>query len=542
MDDSYQPEERAFDALVVSLFRQQRDLRNLSELPPLSDEEIAALDALPADDLARIWAEESRSKPAVLTGLNSGSPLGIPSVAWSIGLVALVTYSTFVAISWNLRGDRSLWAWQRPREASPERPHVEDHLPALGKYLATVTAEKNSVWALPEESSAIRPGVRLRANQELHLESGSVELAFDGGVRLTIEGPSQFELQADDRLALAAGKLLAQVSQQAIGFMVKTPHAEVVDLGTEFTVEVADDGLAQVAVLVGKVSVQPSPELLATPAAARPLIVTAGKSVQVAALGGVASIPYRPAVFSRETRSMASPNHARSIKDGYRVVAQYQFGKGAGQMSPAAEGRQVPAHPDAYFQTPLAVAGKVLLDLGAGAHAMRLMGGEKLAVLTAQGLPSLGDHFVLEANLLPEVICDSPVVYYGDMAHNGVGIAVRLEQWSVMLGGVGVFHSGVRCQPGKWTHVAVVLEQGRVSMLVDGQLAEGPWQIRGRTSNGCLSVGGYPGIARQFVGLVSDVRLLDLHHKFDPRMLLTHAVNNSELKHRGTVNAEEFSQ
>ena len=72
-----------------------------------------------------------------------------------------------------------------------------------------------------------------------------------------IAGPAEFVLQAEDRMCLKRGKLTARVTERAKGFTVETPHAILVDLGTEFAADVDRDGNGEVHVFRGEVIVQP---------------------------------------------------------------------------------------------------------------------------------------------------------------------------------------------------------------------------------------------------------------------------------------------
>ena len=59
MGDANRQEVRAFDALIVSQLRRERDINNLDDLPELSDEELAAMDNVPANIIESMWEEES---------------------------------------------------------------------------------------------------------------------------------------------------------------------------------------------------------------------------------------------------------------------------------------------------------------------------------------------------------------------------------------------------------------------------------------------------------------------------------------------------
>lgn len=52
-------DERAFDKLIVSQLQRERDIMNLDDLPELTPEELAVMDSIPSDIIARLWETES---------------------------------------------------------------------------------------------------------------------------------------------------------------------------------------------------------------------------------------------------------------------------------------------------------------------------------------------------------------------------------------------------------------------------------------------------------------------------------------------------
>lgn len=89
---------------------------------------------------------------------------------------------------------------------------------------------------------------------ELH--RGLLNLRFGGDVLVYVEAPARFEAVDEKRLLLMAGRLSASVPPSGVGFTVETPEAEVVDYGTEFSVDV-EGGASEVHVFDGLVRVQP---------------------------------------------------------------------------------------------------------------------------------------------------------------------------------------------------------------------------------------------------------------------------------------------
>jgi hypothetical protein len=94
----------------------------------------------------------------------------------------------------------------------------------------------------------------------LQLVSGLVEVAFDSGAVVTLEGPAALQITSAWEAVLHRGTLKAQVPKEAIGFRISNPAVEVVDLGTEFSMVADDSGATEVFVLKGSVETRASDE------------------------------------------------------------------------------------------------------------------------------------------------------------------------------------------------------------------------------------------------------------------------------------------
>ena len=119
--------------------------------------------------------------------------------------------------------------------------------------VATLSDSMNAKWA--DIYSSIQNGYRFVATPEkLTLKKGLVELTFDNHTRAVIEAPAEFQILADDRIGLTYGKVYVMVPPGAIGFSVYTPNTKIIDLGTEFGVQVDAGGDTRLHVLKGKTS------------------------------------------------------------------------------------------------------------------------------------------------------------------------------------------------------------------------------------------------------------------------------------------------
>jgi hypothetical protein len=120
------------------------------------------------------------------------------------------------------------------------------------------------------------------------LESGLVKLVYESGVEVVVEGPAEITAEGPQRLTLSRGRVTTRVPHDAAGFTLRTPTAQVIDLGTEFGASVEPGRETDVHVLVGAVSVaaqQPSQATTASSASTAPVaptIVKAGAAVSVA--------------------------------------------------------------------------------------------------------------------------------------------------------------------------------------------------------------------------------------------------------------------
>jgi hypothetical protein len=84
------------------------------------------------------------------------------------------------------------------------------------------------------------------------LVSGRATLSMLTGVVLDVEGPADFELVASDRVLCRRGRIRARVPAGAEGFLVLGPSSAVIDLGTEFGLNVGTDGKMRGQIFKGK--------------------------------------------------------------------------------------------------------------------------------------------------------------------------------------------------------------------------------------------------------------------------------------------------
>lgn len=96
---------------------------------------------------------------------------------------------------------------------------------------------------------AVTPGLMI-------LKEGKAELTFTNGARVKLQGPAKLDIIDEMSIKLSYGKLSAHITEEAKGFTVDTSDVRVVDLGTEFAVNLPQNGEAEVHVFSGLVQTE----------------------------------------------------------------------------------------------------------------------------------------------------------------------------------------------------------------------------------------------------------------------------------------------
>jgi ferric-dicitrate binding protein FerR (iron transport regulator) len=122
------------------------------------------------------------------------------------------------------------------------------------KVVATVTGTRNVQWAPGIEKRIV--GGLLQSGDELALEHGTLHLTFAGGAQVALRGPARFRVESDHAGQLLRGRLSAYVLEHSVGFTIHSGHFTVVDLGTEFYLERAENDSCELQVFAGLVEVR----------------------------------------------------------------------------------------------------------------------------------------------------------------------------------------------------------------------------------------------------------------------------------------------
>ena len=231
-------------------------------------------------------AEAAAAPPSVV----SLSPLPIPLSSPFIGspvfsyMVATLIVGVMLLSAWAYKISHSQLNTDNLVNADPS-----NNLPEPA-FVGRITGMTKCRWSAPETQTYLWAFVPL--GRKYALASGLLEITYNSGAKVILEGPCTYEVQSAVGGYLALGKLTALVEKREEGrekreaeglaasaasvkphaanrkspssfilhpsslFSVRTPTAVVTDLGTEFGVEVGKDGSTTSLVFQGRVRMQ----------------------------------------------------------------------------------------------------------------------------------------------------------------------------------------------------------------------------------------------------------------------------------------------
>lgn len=211
-------------------------------------------------------------------------------------------------------------------------PPISEKLEAVDDGVALLTQVVDANWRGTHQPRAgnILPAGRLQ------LTSGLAQLEFYSGAQVILEGPADLELISANRAVCRSGRIRAWVPPQARGFQVMSPEFELIDLGTEFGMDVGGNAGSKVEVFDGEVELHPAGAGAPPPA---PLRLLEGAGIAWASTGqrtdfraNASGFPSFDDVRSRsdqraKERYAAWQTWSRAVSNDSRVVVRYDFEK-----------------------------------------------------------------------------------------------------------------------------------------------------------------------------------------------------------------------
>ncbi len=318
------------------------------------------------------------------------------------------------------------------------------------------------------DAAELQPGAALLTGEIIHLPRGLMQISMARGAQVLLHGPCEVTLIDDNALKLHHGRLSANVPHQAKRFAVETPTTTVIDLGTEFGVDVASARRTEFHVFDGSIEVE-------TKVGGRRFAFDRDKGGMVDDTGRL-DRQSNPVAAARYWRSMPTEEQYRLVTDS--TLALWRFDTLHEQLGPDAE---VP-------------------DLGRSGMHLRLTSGTLQPVPARYGVPAgvrfIGrsvelrnddpqrllqfgrdDSFTLEAYVRISPNNPNATLVSRDVAPNRPSWWWRVEDGLArFMIGDGVeepFVSGRRpVNDGRWHHLAAVRDaaRGELRLYINGEL------------------------------------------------------------------------
>ena len=338
IDESASSDE--IDELIVLCKEDPNKSRELREQLHLSDllsqyeselrDENLFIESLSQRSLASDTSDSFVENLLKASSDNSKQNVPIPQVnpdkSSSLAISWTVTGTLLVALLIVLVSTRSTDSASKDPD-TPEVYPVDSGVAVLTRAMFAGNAEKEKLT----EGMTIPPG-------PLTWEDGVIQLDFYCGATVVVEGPANLEIVNEMQVILNQGRLRAEVSEQAKGFTVLAPTVELVDLGTEFAMEVQDSQSTFVHVIDGLVEVY-NADTQRDQKTRREL--TAGQSIVVDMDGQSLPVERTNHDFidasqlgeiyqkSQHSRLQAWQEFHQSIRSDGRIIAYFPFEKGS---------------------------------------------------------------------------------------------------------------------------------------------------------------------------------------------------------------------
>lgn len=188
----------------------------------------AAVQRLSIDDDAT--ADLTRSSGAS----SDTSPWGTPS---KFGFLLALAACLLVGVFLGTRGPWRNLAEKAREPANRQAERATEQAPILGQLTSILP---DSRWSFGRKS--FRNTSDIHMGDTVSIDSGAVQLKLTSNVVAQMKAPLVLHMESLNRVRLLSGRIQVDVPEGAEGFSVDTAAAEIVDLGTSFSVEVVSGG------------------------------------------------------------------------------------------------------------------------------------------------------------------------------------------------------------------------------------------------------------------------------------------------------------
>jgi hypothetical protein len=313
----------------------------------------------------------------------------------------------------------------------------------LHSIVGQITAAVECRLAADSKTKNPRPKTSVSLGDRFNLLSGLLEITYDTGARVILQGPVTYEVESPAGGFLSIGRLAARVENtesqdqrpktedpnpkspnlQIFKFVVRTPTALVTDLGTEFGVEVGRAGLTHVHVFQGVVDAQVVNPRHGTESHRR---LVEGDAVEIGrSSGNLQMIAFAPKLFTRKLQPVTD----LSAEAAYIKAVLADKPMGYWPLNEPAGAREF------LDRSGNDARGHMMGNLKAGQPGP--LGGSSRAIeLDGNGYVDLGRHdqFAVKNNFTVEAWLWIGAVKTRGMAFSVFGEGERPNGWTLMAG------------------------------------------------------------------------------------------------------------
>jgi hypothetical protein len=446
-----------------------------------------------ADDRAFLEAIELRLGPGRAAGEAAGRatrgaaprPPRHQWLPWTIAAAASVVAAISTAFALGRRPAAAPAPAQPPVAAAPVRkePEADERRAVSAADAVAMLIKLDGVqWERadephPREGDLLPPGGRLR------LRSGRATLTMLSGVVVIAEGPADVDLIAVDRVFCRRGKLRTRVPKGAEGFVVASQSSSVLDLGTEFGLNLEPSGKSLVTVFDGKAEALVRTET-EEGEQVRDQIIERSKVYEIDPTAGMIEAV-------EESKGFIAPNDLAPpplVLDPSYPDAVLEARPWGYWRFEAMRGREVPN--EIPGRPPLLATGPVRVDGPPDDNRSAVFkAGDKPQYLALEGFwePTSRLEYAVELWFMPEVIDHSALatmaspkdtnnhVFFLEMTSRNrhatyPPASIRfLDRWPPgTSGGCNIFSKSPYV-PYRWHHLVGQMNKGRMELFLDGE-------------------------------------------------------------------------
>ncbi|MEM9346056.1 MAG: LamG-like jellyroll fold domain-containing protein [Planctomycetota bacterium] len=174
-----------------------------------------------------------------------------PHIVWTAASAAALLLCAVLAIVFLTDGGPpEIAEGPEALDLTPMFPSPDPH-----RVVATVTDQVNAQWVTANGEGALPDRMLLAINQRLTLVQGFAKITTMRGATVLLQAPATIETTDNaNAIRLLRGRLVGRCETPGSkGFVVHTPNARIIDVGTEFGVAVSKLGETVASVFEGEV-------------------------------------------------------------------------------------------------------------------------------------------------------------------------------------------------------------------------------------------------------------------------------------------------